>query len=171
DYPLAKLRKEPWDGVWTIVSYDFPEKIRTKRNRFREKISRLGFGSPQQSLFVSPLSLERGIEEFVKGEGVESFVWVARAKRILGMENSEVARKSWNLDELDELYGVLLEALPRAKKTGGDDLILWQKYFLAVNAADPYLPDELLPKSWVGVNCEREFKKLDPLRFLRSLFL
>jgi len=170
DYPLAKLRRKPWDGRWTIISYDFPEKIRTKRNFFRKKISNLGFGSPQQSLFVSPLPLEQGIGELVTGEGFEDFVWITRAKRVLGIKNSEVARRSWNLNELNELYKALLKTLPQVKKSKGKDLSKWQKYFLALNAADPYLPNELLPKNWSGTECEKEFKKIDPLRFLKSLF-
>lgn len=168
DYPLAKLRKDPWDGNWTIVSYDFPEKIRGKRDYFRKRIVKFGFGSPQQSLFVSPLPLETALQKFIEGGNLSEFVWVIRAERVLGMKNRDVARKSWNLKELNELYQTLLDSLPQTKKSKRA-LEKWQKYFLALNSADPYLPAELLPKGWLGAKCEKEFKKLNPVRFIKSL--
>jgi len=35
-YPLARLRKEPWDGNWTIVSYDIPSN--RQQNYLRDKL-------------------------------------------------------------------------------------------------------------------------------------
>lgn len=169
DYPLAKLRKSPWDGFWTIISYDFPEKVRGLRDRFRRKIIKFGFGSPQQSLFVSPLPIEEGLQKFVDGEQLNEFVWITKAERILGMENNEVAERSWNLKELNELYQALLESVPQTKKSKRA-FEKWQRYFLALNAGDPYLPQKLLPENWLGAKCEKQFRKLDPLKFLKILF-
>lgn len=169
DYPLAKLREKPWDGVWTVVMYDFPEEERVERNALRRRLMNLGFGSPQISILVSPLPIEEPIQNLLEGEEVAEQVWTLRAERILGMENREVARKAWPvIDELDTLYAELLDVLPKVKKNRNlrEE---WRVYFLAVNAADPYLPFELLPKNWWGEKCEKEFVKLGPAGFFKIL--
>ena len=160
DYPLAKLRKESWDGNWTVVMYDFPEKIRGRRRYLRDKLMKLGFGCPQISILISPLPLEEPVQKLVEGEKVEDFVWVLTCKRLWGLSDLEVAGRTWSIGELNRLYGKLLEALPRAKKEKGKILEQWKAYFLAVNTADPYLPFELLPRDWVGTRCEKKFVKL-----------
>lgn len=170
DYPLAKLREKPWDGIWTVVMYDFPEKERAKRKMIRDKLIKLGFGSPQISILISPLPIEKPVQQFLEGKGVEDKVWTLRASRILGMENREVALKAWPIiKELNILYKELLEMLSKTEKEK-EFLSLWKTYFLAVNSADPYLPFELLPKDWKGKECEKAFIKLGPGGFLKALF-
>ena len=169
DYPLAKLRENPWDGVWTVAMYDFPERERVARNAIRRRLMAFGFGSPQISILISPLPIEEPIQKLLEGEDVAEQVWTLRAERILGMENREVARKAWPIiDELNLLYGELLEGLPKVKKNKKLKE-QWREYFLAVNSADPYLPFELLPENWKGKLCEEEFVKLGPVGFLKIL--
>jgi len=169
DYPLAKLRDKQWDGVWTVVMYDFPEKERVERRAIRRRLMKLGFGCPQISILISPLSIEGPIQKLLEGEGVAEQVWTLRAERILGMENREVARRAWPIiDELNLLYGELLEVLPEVEKNRKflDD---WRTCFLAVNEADPYLPVELLSEDWKGKECEESFVKLGPGGFFKTL--
>lgn len=137
DYPLARLRDKPWDKIWTVVMYDFPERERRERRRVRERLMGLGFGSPQISILISPLPIEGAIQKLLEGEDVASQVWTLRAERILGLENQEVARKAWPIiDELNLLYEELLEVLPKVKKDKGLEE-QWREYFLAINGADP----------------------------------
>lgn len=167
--PLAQLRKKKWDGVWTIVMYDFPEKIRGRRDFIRRKLKDLGFGQAQISILVSPLSLEEEIRKLIEGEKLEDFVWVLRAEKILGISDQEIAQRAWPLEEINMLYKKLLKSLRKAKQNKGF-MDQWRGYFLAVNAADPYLPVELLPKEWQGYDCEKEFLKTDFLALARALF-
>jgi len=165
EYPLAKLRKEKWDGVWTIIMYDFPQRLTTLRNYMRRKLKSYGFGSPQISILASPLKLEEPIQQYIEKEGLEKYIWTFRAQKVLGLSNRDIAMKAWKLGEFNRLYQKLLEALPTAKI---EKLLLndWKRYFLAVNSADPYLPFELLPKDWLGNKCEKEFIDLGPKGFL-----
>ena len=168
DLPLTKLRKEKWNGWWTIIMYDFPETIRTKRVFIRRKLMSFGFGTPQISILASPLPLEKGMQKLIEGENLKKFVWVLKAKSVLGMKNDEVAKKAWPIDEINQLYNQLLKILPKIKK---DKILIqeWRTYFLAIDHADPYLPFELLPKNWLGETCAHKFVKLSRFGTLKSL--
>lgn len=173
DYPLAKLRKEKWDGQWTIVMYDIPDLKVNARNYFRFKLKKLGFGSPQESIYVSPLSLSEPVREMVVGEKLTEFVWVTQARRILGMTSQEIVERAWPVKSINHLYEKLLEILPKVKNNHRQKKLLlaqWRKLFLSVDAADPYLPMDLLPEDWLGEKCKRAFTHLSFLDFLRSLF-
>ena len=171
DYPLARLRKEKWNGTWTLVSYDFPEKLKVSRGFIRRKLTHLGFGCAQESLYVCPLPLAEPLEELMESETVKDYVWVLTAQRILGTDNREVAAKAWSLASLSRLYENLIEVLPKIKQER-DQVLLheWEKLFLSLDASDPYLPLELLPKAWPGEKCKQEFTQLGLARLLRSLF-
>ena len=169
EYPLSKLRGKKWDGYWTVVMYDFPENKKTVRDYFRRKIKHLGFGSVQESVFVSPLKLTDAVQSLIEGEKVEPQVWALRCERVFGLTNHEVASVAWNLEQLNHLYRLLLDILPRIKKQRRDFLDEWKKYFLALNLEDPYQPKELLPTGWLGEKCQKEYLKLSPLGFIKDL--
>lgn len=171
DYPLASLRKNKWDGVWTIVMYDIPETMKTQRNWLRRQLVKLGFGSPQKSIWVTPLKVAKPVYGFIEGKGLKNMVWALRAKRVLGMRNREVAYRSWPINKLNKHYTVLAEVAPRIKQAANKMQLLndWRRCFLAVNAQDPCLPFELLPRDWKGASCEKLFAKFGFKGLIRSL--
>ena len=169
-YPLAQLRKQKWDGTWTVVTYDVPEPKKTEREYLRGRLKDLGFGCPQDSLYVCPLHLEEPLRELIEGEELTDYVWVISATRVLGLDNKDVAAKAWNLNHFNELYTALLEALPKVKRARNKKLISeWREYFLALDSADPYLPRELLPDGWLGEKCKKEFFKMSRHNLLSLL--
>lgn len=171
EYPLSQLRHKKWDGVWTLVMYDLPEKLRTARNLLHRKLTHLGFGALQQSIMISPLSLAEAVQELIEGEELKEYTVVLTAKRILGLTDEEMASTAWNLKELNDLYAKLLEVLPKVKNRRGQKLAEeWRTYFLAVNFEDPYLPFELLPSNWLGEKCKKEFQRMGLGGLLKTLF-
>lgn len=171
EYPLAQLRKQKWNGEWTLVSYDLPENLRVERNYLHTKLVRLGFGCLQKSFLVSPLPLEEAVQELVEGQELTAHVVVLTAKRVLGLTDEEMGAAAWNLKELGDQYSKLLEVLPKVKKSKDKELLeQWRTYFLAVNFKDPYLPFELLPSDWPGEKCKKEFQKLGLPGLLRIIF-
>lgn len=48
------LHPERWDGTWRVISYDFPEKERSKRNSLRYMLEKVGFLQIQKSMWVFP---------------------------------------------------------------------------------------------------------------------
>lgn len=171
-YPLAQLRKQKWNGTWTVVMYDLPLNLKTERDYLRRKLKHLGFGCLQKSIMISPLPLENAVQELLGGERLETYAVVLTAHRILGLTDREMAVAAWNLKELSGLYNKLLEVLPKVKRIRNRDLLeQWRTYFLAVNFEDPYLPFELLPTDWPGEKCKKEFMKLGLPGLLRTIFI
>lgn len=169
DFPLAKLRKKKWDQLWTIVMYDFPEKIRGKRDDLRRKLTYYDFGSPQISIFISPLPLAEPIQQFIEAERYERYVWVTRARAVLGKSNQEIARAAWPIGLLNDLYKRLYGTFPKIKKDE-NLVVFWKTCFLALDNQDPYLPFELLPERWWGTECRKLFNKATGGNILRSIF-
>ena len=167
--PLARLREQPWDGFWTVAMYDFEERSRkSARQRIRRVLSELGFGSPQRSVMVCPLPVQREIEEIIKTKEMEKEVWVMRAEGILGMQNNAVAQNSWPLDELNYFYESLIDLYPKARE---DNLVQeWTQIFLAVDNQNPYLPKELLPEDWAEAACKQLFYQAGQGGVLKALF-
>jgi len=50
----AKQRPERWDGLWRIISYDFPENERSWRNSLRYVLEKSGFLQIQKSVWIFP---------------------------------------------------------------------------------------------------------------------
>jgi DNA-binding transcriptional regulator PaaX len=157
-YPLAKLRQRPWDGNWTLVSYDIPSN--RQQNYLRDKLRRnlldFGFGQLHQSLMISPLPLEEPVQEFIEGEKLKEFAVVMRSRRIWGFSDQEIARRAYDLGDLQLLYNELNAAFERAREEKAD-LELWRSYYLAVDNADPQLPNDLLPEGWPGDDAREKF--------------
>ena len=64
-YNLGAMRiKQPakWDGLWRVVSFDVPEKIRDARDSLRNRLLNLGFFELQQSILVHPFECYDEIE-------------------------------------------------------------------------------------------------------------
>lgn len=157
-YPLARLRQKPWDGNWTLVSYDVPSNREANylRDRLRRCLRNFGFGQLHQSMMVSPLPLEEPVQEFIEGERLREFVVVMVSRRLLGFSDQEIARRAYNLEKLQSLYEELEEKFEKAREKKSD-LKRWTTYYLAVDNADPQLPDELLPDGWSGKEVRRKF--------------
>lgn len=71
----------PWDGKWTLVSFDIPEAARTTRNKLRQLLKQYGFKALQESLYVSPNAIsDAGIEYLTKSKLID-FIRIFRAEQ------------------------------------------------------------------------------------------
>lgn len=156
-YPLSVLRKQPWDGFWTVVSYDIPSKDNALRNDLRYFIKNFGFGRFQDSLYLSPLDIGDGVGEYFDTKNIGKWVQILRAKSIYGESNEHIASKLYNLSQINNLYKDLSNNYNLVTEDK-EEFKKWKDYFIAVNYKDPYLPFELLPQGWEGDNCEQLFR-------------
>ena len=62
-FPILKLRNKKFDGHLRFVIYDITEAERNLRSRVRSGLKTLGFKMIQQSVWASPLDLEKELDE------------------------------------------------------------------------------------------------------------
>ena|SRR3989338_8503040 len=137
EFPLLGWRKKPWDGKWRIVMYDLPEKDRYKRDALRRVLKKLGMGQWQLSVWVSPHPIQDKIYGLLKRYGLENYCGVYEAKRLVGEDDREFARRIWDLDELNRSY--------QRGEVAMEELM-----------DDPFLPKELLPENWYWEKAMKE---------------
>lgn len=71
---LENCKDKKTDGRWRILSFDIPEKMRAKRDRFRRSIKKIGFRQVQKSLWACPYNKADNVILAIKMHKVEKFV-------------------------------------------------------------------------------------------------
>lgn len=59
---LAIPTPKQWDGVWRLIIFDIPEKLKIKREAFRGKLKELGFYLLQKSIWAYPYPCEKEVK-------------------------------------------------------------------------------------------------------------
>lgn len=162
-----------WDGCWLLVSYSLPERRRDQRDRLRQGLSFLGFGSLGNGLFVSPHDLRGQVRDLIRRYGLEAHVTMHRGSLEWPADAAQVVARAWDLQRLEKRYGEFLERARSvlAAAWPADDGEAFRRRFLLTHEfrrfpfTDPDLPDALLPAGWVGAAARRAF--LDEHRRLR----
>lgn len=147
-----------WDGRWLLVSYSLPEPRRGQRDRLREGLSFLGFGSLGNGLFVSPHDLRQQVRDLIGRHGVEREVTMHHGALEWPADPAQVVTRAWDLKRLEASYAAFLERVERrlAEASALDDREAFRRRFLLTHEfrrfpfSDPDLPDALLPPDWVG---------------------
>lgn len=83
-----KIKKpKAWDKKWRMVVFDIPEKLKTLREIFRDRLKSLGFFRLQDSVFIHPYPCFDEIEFLRQLYGVEIGVTYILAERVEGQES------------------------------------------------------------------------------------
>lgn len=144
-FPILKWREKPWDGIWRVVMYDFPQSSRYQRDRWRQALKKIGMGQWQLSVWVSPYPVIEKMDKVIKEMSLEEWVTVCEVKRVVGGSDKEFADRVWGLSKLNDDYKQMIVNWKEVKR--GDCI---QKM-----VEDPFLPKELLPDNWSGDELSR----------------
>jgi phenylacetic acid degradation operon negative regulatory protein len=161
---IFKLKPEEWDGKWRILMYTIPEEIRNIRDELRKELVWSGFGTFSNSCWVSPNNLEKQVKDLIIKYDIEEYVDFFEAEYKGPHKNKRLIEKSWDLEDINEKYqGFISEysqkyIIDKNKIIKGEmtpaecfvertKLVHEYRKFLFV---DPGLPEELLPKKWLG---------------------
>lgn len=162
---LPEYKKPPiWDDKWYMVAFDIPEAYRLKRNAFREKLKKLGFGRLQDSVWISPYNFLANIESLVEFHNMESWVIPSVTDKLGREDSQELAGRVWHLEEINKRYKKLVSKykfLRKAKDFKLDKLKIQMEY-LSILKEDPQLPEDLLPDDWYGKKAHKLYQKLVP---------
>ena len=165
-------RDEPWDGTWVLLSYSIPEERRSLRDRLRDRLSWLGFGSLTGGLWISPHEVGDRVREIAEELDVTDYLELFQATHHGFSETRQLVARCWDLHDLNERYREFVERHgagleeTRQRLDGGDveeeecfvrrfELVHEYREF---NLLDPYLPRGLLPDAWAGDEADRLFK-------------
>jgi len=164
----------PWDGRWFLLAYSIPEDARKARDRLRDRLAWLGFGSLGNGLWISPHDVEQEITEIAEQLEIGDHLECFRATRVGGGPIRDLVGQCWDLDAVNRNYQAFMDrwrpVLERVRQ--GDDgapVDPERSYTLRVGLIhefrafpleDPYLPRSLLPEDWLGQDATNLFHTL-----------
>lgn len=93
-FPKLRYINTPWDGYWRVVVYDIAENKKQLRSRLRKELKKLGFKFVQRSVWVSPLSLEKELEVFLRKEKLWGRVLVFKTQ-LAPEESRRLLSRHW----------------------------------------------------------------------------
>jgi phenylacetic acid degradation operon negative regulatory protein len=154
-----------WDGSWLAVLTNIPQSHRNSRRPLYAGLTWAGFGNPAPGLWLSPhVEREDEVAALIGELGLEQHLigFVGTVKNV-GISESDIVAKGWDLQALSEHYEQLLAAMTDLRPGGGDDTLFahvrmvseWQE----LPRTDPQLPEALLP-DWIGRRVARRIEVL-----------
>lgn len=146
------LQNKRWDGYFMIVVFDIPEQDKRAREDLRKKLSELGFGMLQKSVWISPYHFEEDMRDFLLLKGLEDEAFVLSAKRLWAGDLKKLAERVWRIERINKRYKKVIKKVkkvrelekPKRKEALGKAMGL----YLDTLSRDPLLPKEFLPDSW-----------------------
>ena len=149
-----------WDGQWCLLLLAGADA--ETRDVVRKECGWLGFGALSPSVLAHPAPNMADLDTTLRRLGVANQLVVMAGQTVrneTGMR--ELARSSWNLDDIDVRYRGFVERFrPLIRECGRNGSIEPKTAFLVrtlliqeyrkVLLRDPQLPTELLPPEWHG---------------------
>jgi phenylacetic acid degradation operon negative regulatory protein len=154
-----------WDGMWTCVAFSVPESDRPRRLALRRRLRALGFGALFDGLWISPRAPVDEVDAALRELDIADAA-VLRVTEVPRDGGADLL-SAWDLDTLRERYDAFVALLGRvaprlaAGEIGSAEALITRTEVLAawrdLVAADPALPDELLPDDWPLPAARRAF--------------
>jgi DNA-binding transcriptional regulator PaaX len=149
-----------WDGRWRLVLFDVPSTQDSHRVRLRRYLQGKCFGYLQNSVWITPDSLDEERKILVGGQvNVESLI-LLEARPSAGETDAEIVTGAWDFERINSRYTRHLEILserPRAtiqNERAAKTLLRWaateREAWLDAVRHDPLLPDRILPSGYLG---------------------
>lgn len=146
-----------WDGNWYLVNFDIPEKLRKKRDTFRDNLKILGFGKLQKSIWIYPYNLLGDVEKFAKENNLTPYLILSISNKVGRIESKILAEKIWKISGIQKEYQDFISEFKEKEKPSLFELF-FRYHSILIN--DPRLPKELLPDDWVGDEAYELYSKL-----------
>lgn len=163
--PQLRWSRE-WDGRWRLVLFDVPTAQNSHRVRLRRYLQDKGFGYLQNSVWITPDSLEEERHILVGGRiNVESLI-LLEARPCAGESDAEIVAGAWDFDRINRRYDSYLRILNERPceslriEGAAKSLLRWasaeRKAWLEAVTKDPLLPEKLLPDGYLGKRAWRQ---------------
>lgn len=149
-----------WDGKWCLLLLSGLDT--SSKDSVRRECGWLGFGPMSANVLAHPSPDLTDLDVTTRRLGVDDSLVVMQGQTIRS-ENAmrDLARSSWNLDEIDARYAEFVQRFrPVFKALSGKTQPTHRSAFLVrtlliqeyrkILLRDPWLPAELLPAGWHG---------------------
>jgi DNA-binding transcriptional regulator PaaX len=157
--PRARWSRE-WDGRWRLVLFDIPTTQNTQRTRIRRHLRERGFGCLQNSVWITPNSLEDERQILIGGKvNVESLI-LLDARPCAGESDAEIVAGAWDFKRINQRYTRYLEILGKRpdgalrNEEAANAMLRWaaeeHAAWLHAVTNDPLLPETILPPDYLG---------------------
>ncbi len=144
-----------WDGKWRLLTYSFPEEQRSSRDALRRELEWLGYGTLGSGLWVCPWDLGPRLDAVLAKHGVVGAVEAFTSD--LDGDDAELAGRAYDLSALREAHDTFVSRFADWRNDGevSDEEAFrrrtvlvheWRKFLFS----DPGLPNDLLPRDWLG---------------------
>lgn len=160
---------DEWDGSWLLLAYSLPQDARRKRDRLRDRLAWLGFGSIGNGLWISPRDVGREVAELAERMGIADHLVAFRATRVDDRNPADLVARCWDVEALDAAYEAfagrwegVLESFGEARDDSDHFVTRFQLIheFRRFPLDDPFLPRPLLPVAWSGDRATSVFRAL-----------
>lgn len=158
------------DG-WLLVVFSVPERERHRRHELRVLLTRLGFGTVSDGVWVAPGHLADETREAILELGLETYVDMFRGVHLAFADLRDQVQRWWDLEVLADQYRQFIEIYGRLQRgktrQPPADREAFAEYVPMLTAwrrlpyLDPCLPLEVLPVGWAGVKARDLFSELD----------
>lgn len=147
--PVLKQTSQEWDGFWRIVIFDIAESERKLRDLLRRHLVKIGFGSLQNSTYISCYDFSQEFLDWLNIKGLKGKVLLLESKQKYLGEPKLLAEKVWGLGAVESRYKQVIDrAVTRfgIKDPGKREEFLKRIYrdYLEILMIDPLLPKSLL---------------------------
>ena len=163
--------EEPWDDRWTVLWYAIPEEHKVEGRRLARRLRFLGFGSPQEGMWLAPRDREADVRSLVDDLGLSEYVAVVVGRTAASTDGGSLARRVWDLRDLAKRYEAFLAALsPFCEQATADSLPDREAFLIRTRAVaayrgfpplDPSLPEELVGRAWKRREVVETFHRID----------
>jgi phenylacetic acid degradation operon negative regulatory protein len=142
-------------GTWTLLWHQIPEDRRLERSRLARRLRFLGFGSVQDSVWVSPHDHFAEVVELLEELEVEHFATLFRAPVEAAAGLASFASRAWDLSGLADRYDAFCGEFGayvgrgRVPRLADSEAFMVRTrlvhIFREFPVLDPELPEELAP--------------------------
>ncbi len=153
-----------WDGKWTSLSFDLPQGARKERKRLGVWLKKRRFGNLQGSLWISHLPYSTWTDEIESREIDPKAVLFQQIMPVGRITSKEYATKAWPFVEINRRYSEYLRFLEKNAPGEYSSISGWfeseSNLWNAAFELDPFLPEPLLPKGYLGIRAWNRKKQV-----------
>jgi phenylacetic acid degradation operon negative regulatory protein len=137
---------------WTVVSYTLPDRLRTERDRLRNRLAFLGFGALRDGAWIASGDRAGDVATALDALRITEFAEVFVGRAAGATDPAALLKRVWDLDALDAAYRAFLAEIDGWDLGGGNQAAdplatraaLMHRYRNLL-IGDPDLPSPLLP--------------------------